>query len=92
MTTLVAFQPNPQTAPPFASTFVLDGETYNGAVTWNVYGQRWYFTLTDQSGDVIWNGPLIGSPLTANIDLAPDIFQVSTILYREDTGNFEVTP
>ena len=92
MTTYVVFQPNAQTAPPFSATFVLDGQTYNGAATWNVYGQRWYFTLTDQLGDTIWNGPLIGSPLTSNIQLAPEIFETSTILYREDTGNFEVTP
>lgn len=92
MTTYVAFQPNNQTAPPFSATFTLDGATYSGAVTWNVYAQRWYFTLTDQLGDVVWNGPLIGSPLTSNIELAPGIFGTSSILYREDTGNFEVSP
>lgn len=92
MTTLIAFQPNPQTAPPFQATFTLDGSVYQGSVTWNVYGQRWYFTLTDQAGDVAWNGPLIGSSLTQNVPLAPGIFETSTILFREDTGNFEVTP
>lgn len=92
MTTLVAFQPNNQLAPPFSSVFTLDGTVYNGAVTWNVYAQRWYFTLTDQAGTVIWNGPLIGSPLDSDIQLAPGIFTSSAILYREDTGNFEVSP
>ena len=92
MTTLVAFAPNNQLAPPFSAIFTLDGTAYSGSVTWNVYAQRWYFTLTNQGGTVIWNGPLIGSPLTADIYLAPGIFETSTILYREDTGNFEQNP
>ncbi len=90
--TLIAFVPNNQLAPPFSTVFTLDGATYNAAVTWNVYGQRWYLTLTDQSGNVTCNGALVGSPISGNIYLAPGIFSTSTLLYREATGNFEVTP
>ena len=90
--TIIPFQPNNNAAPPFAATFTLDGTAYTGSVTWNVTGQRWYFTLSDQSGTVIWNGALIGSPLDFDILLAPNIFTTSTILFREDTNNFEVTP
>ncbi|MHB1644605.1 MAG: hypothetical protein ACYCS8_18465 [Acidithiobacillus sp.] len=91
MTTLVPFI-TANTSPPFQAIFTLDGGQYSGVATWNLTGQRWYFTLSDLSGNLIWNGPLIGSPLTADIPLAPGIFQTSTLLYRADTGNFEQTP
>jgi hypothetical protein len=61
-------------------------------VLWNITAQRYFFQLTDQSNNVAWFGPLIGSPLNYDIPLAPGIFTSSVILYREDTGNFEVTP
>lgn len=92
MTTLVPFQASQTTAPPFQATFTLDGASYNGAATWNVSGQRWYFTLTDLNGNVVWSGALVGSPEASNIYLAPGIFTTSTILYREGTNNFEVEP
>ena len=92
MTTLIAFTPNNSNAPPFQTIFTLDGVSYNGSVTWNIAGQRWYLTITDQAQNVIWNGAMIGSPLNYDIPLAPGIFSLSTLLYREDTGNFEVNP
>lgn len=92
MTTYIAFSPNNNSSPPFQSIFTLDNVDYTGTVTWNVTGARWYFTLSDQSGNVIWNGALIGSPTDSDIYLAPNVFTTSTILYREDTGNFEVNP
>lgn len=92
MTTLIAFTPNPLGSPPFQTNFTLDGATYAGTVAWNVYSQRWYLTLTDASGNTTWVGPIVGSPLTADIYLALGVFTSSTLLYREDTGNFEVNP
>jgi len=92
MTTLIAFTPNNNATPPFSTIFTLDGQSYNGAVMWNLAGQRWYLTLSDQSGATIWAGALVGSPLGADIYLAPNIFTASTLLFREDTGNFEQTP
>lgn len=90
--TLIPFTPNNNNSPPFSTSFTLDGASYNGAVTWNIAGQRWYLTITDLAGNVIWNGALVGSSLTYDILLAPNIFKTSTLLYREDTGNFEVNP
>ncbi|QGZ66267.1 hypothetical protein [Paraburkholderia acidisoli] len=92
MTTLVALTLNNSASPPFSYVFTLDSASYTGSVTWNVYAQRWYFTLQDQLANVVWNGPLVGSPLDYDIPLAPGIFTTSTILWREDTGNFEVSP
>jgi hypothetical protein len=92
MTTIIPFQINGNTSPPFSTIFTLDGSSVLGTAAWNTFGQRWYLSLTDQSGNNLWTGALVGSPLNANIYLAPDVFETSTILYRADTGNFEVTP
>ena len=92
MTTLIALTIVNSASPPFQALFTLDGQSYNGAVTWNLAGQRWYLTLTDAYGNLTWSGALVGSPLNADIPLAPGIFTASTLLYREDSGNFEVMP
>lgn len=92
MTTYVQLQLNQAATPPFRTIFALDGASVIGTVTWNIFGQRWYLALTDQAGDNLWTGALVGSPLDMDILLAPDVFHTSTILYRADTGNFEVTP
>ena len=88
----ITFLPSLVNSPPFQTVVTLDGVNYQLAVTWNIYGQRWYVTLTDQSGNVKWVGPMIGSPLNYDVYVAPGIFTTSTLLYREDTGNFEVGP
>lgn len=92
MTTTVPLTLNNSTSPPFSYPFTLDSTSYTGSVIWGLTAQRWYFLLSDQLGNQIWLGPLIGSPLGYDIPLAPGIFTSSTILFREDTGNFEVTP
>jgi len=92
MTTLIAFAPNNSTSPPFSTSLTLDGASYVGDVTWSIAGQRWYMTISDSAGNVIWSGAMIGSPPNSDIQLAPSVFTQSTILYREDTGNIEVNP
>ena len=92
MTTYIQFNPSDAVSPPFTQTFTLDGVNYSGTATWNVAAQRYYFTLTDQSGTVVWNGGLVGSPDNYDIYLALGIFTTSTLLYRANTGYFEVNP
>lgn len=90
--TLIPFTPIRLNLPPFQAVVTLDGTAYNLTCIWNLFRAGWYFVITDQSGTVIYTGPLVGSPTTSDIFLAPGIFSVSTILYRSDTGNFEITP
>jgi len=90
--TLIPFQPSPTSSPPFQVAVTLDGASYAASVTWNLAGQRWYLSLTDANGNLAWMGAMVGSPLTSDIPLAPGIFTASTILFREDTGNIEVSP
>lgn len=85
--TTVAFAPVTQGAPPFQSALTLDGATSILAAWWNVYAQRWYITLTDQSENVQWTGPLVGG-----VQLAPGVFQTSTLTYDSTAQAFTVTP
>lgn len=90
--TVIPFSPSATQSPPFQVTVTLDGKPYNLTAMWNFAAQRWYVSLTDASGAVAWYGAMVGSPLGYDIPLAPGIFSTSTILYRSDTENFEVTP
>lgn len=92
MTTYIAFTPSNTSAPPFAASVTLDGASYQLSCFWNLYRTGWYYQLTDQNNNVVFTGALVGSPLTADIYLAPGLFAASTLLYRADTGNFEVGP
>ncbi len=93
MTTYVTFSPQTTSAGvPWTGIFILDGQAYKASASWNLAGQRWYLSLSDGYGNVVWYGPLIGSPLNFDILLAPGVFAQSTLLYRADTGNFEVNP
>jgi hypothetical protein len=90
--TTIPFVPNNAIAPPFAALVTLDGKSYSLVAMWNLYRGDWYVSLTDQSGNLVVNQPLIGSPPGTDILLAPGIFTTSTLVYRVSTGNFEQTP
>lgn len=92
MTTFIIFAPSPTLTPPFQVTVTLDGVAYNLTAMWNFAAQRWYVSLVSASGATAWYGAMVGSPLGFDIPLAPGIFTTSTILFREDSGNFEITP
>lgn len=92
MASLIPLVLNSSTSPPFRAVVTLDSASYTMSVTWNLAAQRWYVTFADQFANVVWNGPLIGSPLNYDIPLAPGIFTASVIIWREDTGNFEISP
>lgn len=78
--------------PPFQTLVTLDGIAYNLSIFWNFAAQRWYMSLTDSAGNIAWTGALIGSPLGYDVPLAAGIFQTSTIIFREDSSQFEVNP
>ena len=91
--TTIAFQPNNSASPPFQAQVTLDGVSYSMITMANFYAaNRWYVQLYDQSGNLVQNMPLIGSPPDFNIYLFPALFQTSTILYRVSTGLFEINP
>ena len=58
MPALFPFQPAPRSGP-FQFTPTLDGTQYNAVVTWNVYGQRWYVSIYDLSGNLVVARPVV---------------------------------
>lgn len=90
MTTLTQFAPSVSRNFTFQPT--LDGQVYSIIVTWSLFGQRWLVNCYDLSGDLVFARPLRSSPNNADINIAGGYFTVSTLIYREQTRNFEVTP
>ncbi len=89
---IIPFNPSNQNNPPFQTAATLDGIIYLLSARWNIAGQRWYLMIQDQYGNTVWNGALVGSTQGYDIYLASGIFSSSTIVYRSNTGNIEITP
>lgn len=68
-----------------------DGDTYNVIVTWSIYGERYYVTIFDTSNVRVLTIPLIGSPNDYDISLTAGYF-TSTLVYRESSRQFEISP
>jgi hypothetical protein len=90
--TTIAFLPSPTATPPFQATVTLDGNSYSLVTMWNLYRGDWYYSLTDQNGNLVVNQPLIGSPPGADILLTPGLFTTSTLVFRVSTQQFEIGP
>lgn len=90
--TIIAFTPVETATPMFQAQVTLDGSPYLLQVNLQQYSQRFYMMLTDGNGNVAWNGAFLGSPADFDIPLAAGVFETSTIIYRESTGNIEITP
>lgn len=87
-TTYYDFTPSDSLVFSFSPTF--DDATYTVTVPWNVAGQRYYVTVTDQSGNRIYTLPLIGSPSGYDISLNAGYFD-TTMVYRIQNKQIEVT-
>lgn len=90
MTTFVDFTPSITSIFNFQPT--LDGTVYTLVVFWNIFGQRYYITLYDLSGNVVLTLPMISSPLDYDINIVKGYFTTSTLIFREASDQFEITP
>lgn len=86
-TTYIAFTGSPTL--PFSTSITLDGATYTLATQWNLFGQRYYVKLTDETGTVVLFHPMIGSPLGTNISIT-DGFFTTQLVWRVQNRQFEV--
>lgn len=59
MTTLIDFTPTTQSLFTFQAT--LNGAQYNVAVPWNIFGERYYVSITDLSGTPVLYRALCGT-------------------------------
>lgn len=85
--TIIPFNPSPSANFQFQCT--LDGAPYNVICTFNPYGQRYYITIYDLTGQEILSRPLIASPSFANVSLTLGYFD-TTMVYRESSRVFEI--
>jgi hypothetical protein len=65
MTVFYDFTQNTQAPFQFQPTF--DGQVYNVILTWNLFGQRYYFNIFDLSGNFVVALPVIASPVALNV-------------------------
>lgn len=70
----------PSTTSVFSFQAQLAGTQYTVTVTWNVFGQRYYITVADLSGNVVLYRPLIacGPQFTAQFEWASGIASAVT--------------
>lgn len=81
-----AFTPSNNNSPPFQATLSLDGISYILKVWFNLYSQRWYFSLSDFNQTIIKTAPLISSNATHDINLTFNIFTQNSLIFRQDLG------
>jgi hypothetical protein len=77
---------------PFQFTVTLDGSSYSVNVSWNITGQRPYVNVYNGSNALVVTTPLIGSPDGYDINLVGGYFKTSTMVFRNSTQQFEVSP
>ena len=87
-TTFVDFQPSSLSN--FQFQAILDGNSYNIVVTWNMYGLRYYVNIYTTSGTLVLCKPLIGSPLGYDISITKGYF-TSTLVFRDQNQQFEIS-
>lgn len=68
----------------------LDNVIYIATIYWLAFGQRYYLKISDDTGNVIVNIPLISSDYTQN--LIAGYFENSTITYNQPDGLMVVLP
>jgi len=86
---MMTYQFTPNSVNNFQFQPMLDGSSYVVMLTWNVFGQRYYVNIYDQSFGLIVCLPLIGSPIDKNISMTAGYF-TSQLIYRPDLQQFQV--
>jgi len=90
MATLIQFAPTVTQNFSFLPT--LDGRQYYAVVDWSLYGQRWVLSIYTLQNVLIVQKPLTASPDNYDINLVEGYFTTSTLVYRDSSNNFEITP
>lgn len=86
----VPFTPLPGQGFVFAAVF--DGQSYQVAIQWNAFGQRWYMAITATGNTLVVCKALIASPDDYDINILAGYFVTSTMVYRASSQTFEIGP
>lgn len=90
MTQVIPFVPQPTELFQFLAT--MDGGSVTVIISWNLFGQRWYVNLFDTSGVLVAAFALVSSPDDRDINLVAGYYQTSTMVFRDSTNQFEISP
>lgn len=91
MTTTTLYQFAPSVTANYSFSPTLDGAQYSVIISWQLFGRRWIVNVYDLSGNLVLAKPLRSSPDDYDINIIGGYFTSTTMVYRESTGNFEVT-
>lgn len=86
MATIIPFKPSNNE--PFQFTVTVGGVNLFATVPFNLYSNRYYLKLTDNTGDTVVFCPLVGSPDDYDINLAL-AFSPGSLVYRVGSNQFE---
>lgn len=89
---MTTYQFTPNTVAPFQFQPTLDDSVYTVIVTWNLFGQRWYINLYALDGSLVVCTPNVGSPDDYDINLVGGYFTTSSLVFRQSSQQFVVTP
>ena len=90
MATIIPFQPSIQA--PFQFQATLDGELYTVICRWNLYRQGFYINVYDLSNNLIVSVAQVGSPPDYDINLVGGYFVTSSLVFRQSSNSFEISP
>lgn len=79
-------------APPFQFQATFDGTLYTVTITWNLFAQRYYFSIFTLGGQRIVTAALVGSLSNNDVDLVQGYFADSVMVFRAAAQQFEVLP
>ncbi|EDQ1381329.1 hypothetical protein GQI37_001076 [Salmonella enterica] len=69
---------------------LLDGKIYDCQMKWNIYSQRWYLNVTDNSGNRKLTIPVVTSPADYDINILIGAFSSTKMVWRVASGQIEV--
>ena len=78
------FTPDNNADPPYQITINMDNKDYIFRVMYNLYSQRWYFSISDLQQNVIKIAPLISSTENREINLTFNLFFNNSLVFRND--------
>lgn len=90
MAQIINFTGNERESVSFSSK--LDGSSYQCQIKYNFVGERWYFCVKNQSGNILLNIALVGSVEGKEINLLQGVFSRSSIVWYQKNGQIEVNP
>jgi hypothetical protein len=79
----------PQAGLPFQFSCVLDGQTFDCTVTWNLFEQRFFINLFSTDGTRVLSIARVGSPSGYDISLVAGYY-TTKLVWRDPDNQFEV--